>query len=49
MVVAGTGRSAATRATYVAAIAERSTLSGRLAMSTARGDVVIRLPHERIA
>ena len=33
------GRAAATRAAYFAAIAERSTLEGRLAMSTPRGDM----------
>jgi RNA polymerase sigma factor for flagellar operon FliA len=34
------GRSAATRAAYFAAIADRSTLDGRLAMSTPRGDML---------
>ena len=33
------GRASATRAAYFAAIAERSTLEGRLAMSTPRGDM----------
>lgn len=38
------GRAAASRAAYYHAIGARSTLSARLAMSTARGDVLVQLP-----
>ncbi len=44
-----TGRAAASRAAYCRAIADRSTLSGRLAMTTARGDMLVAMPRVRIA
>ncbi len=48
-VQAGPGRAAASRAAYCRAVAERSTLTGRLAMSTARGDVVVSMSRAQIA
>jgi RNA polymerase sigma factor FliA len=38
------GRAAASRAAYCRAVGSRSTLSARLAISTARGDVLVQLP-----
>jgi RNA polymerase sigma factor for flagellar operon FliA len=43
------GRAAASRAAYCRAVAERSTLSERLAVSNSRGDVVVSLSSAQIA
>jgi RNA polymerase sigma factor for flagellar operon FliA len=43
------GRAAAARAAYCRAVSMRSTLRDRLAMSTARGDVLVRVPLSQTA